>query len=285
MKEIYNFICSKLFFKHFLIACSILIGFVIVVMFALKIYTHHGQAFIVPQLKGLTVEEAAQILADKGLNYQVIDSVFRPDMKKGVIVEQNPPANFKVKANRTIFLTVNAMNAAKIKMPDLVGLSLRQAKSTIEAQGLIMGNISYAPDIALNIVLNQKINGNIVSAGTDVEKGSVVDLVLGSGNASGQLAVPELLGLTLDNAKHILENAMLNIGTITFDKTVKSPQDKATAVIWKQDPMPDGNGESPERGSSVNLWLTKDVNKVSTESPKETSPGSTQKESDEEDNF
>ncbi len=66
-------------------------------------------------------------------------------------------------------------------MPDLVDLPLNQAMAMIHNSGLQMGELSYKPDISVNMVLNQRLNGKDIAAGDSIHKESVIDLVLGKG--------------------------------------------------------------------------------------------------------
>jgi eukaryotic-like serine/threonine-protein kinase len=147
----------------------------------LNSYTRHGEAIPVPEVKGLTIEEAAQKLKASKLNCTISDSVYLPDKKKGAVVEQNPPANFKVKSGRKVFLTINSFFPERVKMPDVVGVSLRQAKAVLETYGLKTGKLKYVPDIAKDNVLEQRFKGKKITESTVIEKGSSIDLVLGKG--------------------------------------------------------------------------------------------------------
>lgn len=72
------------------ILCTILI-------FWLDSYTRHGTATIVPSVRYLTVAEASDILSRKGFRCEVIDSLFNDRVAPGVVVEQTPDAESRVK--------------------------------------------------------------------------------------------------------------------------------------------------------------------------------------------
>jgi eukaryotic-like serine/threonine-protein kinase len=93
----------------------------------------------VPDLRGLTVAEAEMVTNARKLRYQVSDSVFISHEARGTVIDQNPIPNFRVKENRTIFLTINAMNPERIAVPDVTGVSLRQARAIIETNGFEVG--------------------------------------------------------------------------------------------------------------------------------------------------
>jgi eukaryotic-like serine/threonine-protein kinase len=262
--NILDFLSKKPVLRQLLFAIGAIIGTVIVIMLSLRVYTHHGEALAVPDLKGMQLNEAGKILEVRHLRYQVIDSVFDPHQDKGSIVAQNPPAGFRVKEKRTIFLTLNANSPEMIKMPDLSGISLRQAKPLLESMGLMVGRIRYQPDIATNVVLSQQYKNKNIEPGTSIVKGALIDLVLGMGSNHERTSSPELIGLSLDEAKRKLTNSYLNIGKIIYDNTIRTRQDSARAKVWKQFPEFKEN-LAISLGSSINIWLTIDATKVASD--------------------
>lgn len=114
-----------------LISCFI----IFVVILGTSLYTRHGQYRVVPELKGMTVDEAMGKLDELGLRYEVVDSVYSRQYPLGAIVELVPEVGSKVKPGRIIFITVNATTPQKGIIPDLKDLSLRQARYTLEGLG------------------------------------------------------------------------------------------------------------------------------------------------------
>lgn len=248
----FRFIFSRYFLLNFFIAIAVLVLLFWVSLKMLGSYTRHGETIAVPSLHGKTVEGAAEILHKIGLEYMINDSVFNEKAKKGAIIEQDPKPNVQVKYNRTIYLTVNAVLPPKVKMPNLVDLSLRQAKAILETYGLKAGSLSYVPDIAFNAVITQNIKGKNIEPGTLVDKGTVVDLILGEGESNELVYVPNLLDMTLEEAIAALSAASLNIGSIIKDKAVA---DSLQAKVYKQIPE-----YSPQTrvnaGKAVDLFIT-----------------------------
>ena len=136
----------------------------------LKIYTHHGQAIRVPDLSGLTEDEVGDVITSRNLRFEVVDSVYSQEMPRGTVIKQNPRASSIVKKNRRIFLTMNAINPEMISMPRLVGLSIRQARLALQNAGLVLGDIQYRPDYAINNVLQQMHADSVISEGTSIRK-------------------------------------------------------------------------------------------------------------------
>jgi len=236
-------------FGMFIIAVFLLI---FLLALFLRIYTHHGESLTVPDFKGRTVAEVIQLCEEKDLRYEIKDSVFAQDKPKLTVVDQNPKPNAKVKRNRCIYLILNAGKAPKVPMPNLKDIQRRQAERILLSNGLIPGiHPEYKPDLALNVVLEIKVDGKIVEPGTMIEKGKTVEFVLADGGRGGILEpVPDLTigAKTLEEAKTQLAMMYLNLGKI--DSTdVKNTR---TAIIYKQNPLP---GRKISEGDIVNVWL------------------------------
>jgi len=214
-------------------------------------YTHHGESISVPDLRGLKKDRLQSFVNDKHLQYSIVDSIFELDKPPGTVVDQDPAPDSKVKEDRTIYLTVNASLPPKIKMPDLIDVSYRQAEAILQTFGLKVGSLIYKPDLAKNAVLGQRFKGSEINAGTEIPKGSVIDLVLGDGLGNTKVPVPSLVGLPLSEALFMLKGWSLNIGTIYYDKGLK---DSTTAKVYKQ--FPDASDSLIiSQGEAVDLYL------------------------------
>ncbi len=239
---------------------------IVIVLFAgtliwLRIYTHHGQAITVPDLTGLDKEEVQTILDSKNLRYEVIDSIFYRELPRGTVARQNPRPGSKVKELRRIYLTMNAVNPEKVTMPAVTGVSLRQARATLESYGLKLGKISYRPDMFTNRVLEQRLSDTLVEPGERVLKGSSIDLVLGQGLSDETTAVPDLMGMSLFTARNLLADRYLNINAVIYDKSVTNEEDTTRAFIWRQRPGFE-EGSTIHLGANVDVWLTVDSTKL-----------------------
>jgi len=260
-----EFLLSKVFVKNLGLAAAIIIGMVLVLLIWLNIYTRHGQARPVPDFYGLTLEDAARLAKKSKLRYQVIDSVYTPVVGKGCISEQNPKPGFKVKKWRRVTLTINAFNPEMVVIPDLVGLSKRQALALISSSGLEPGQLRYIPDLSIDFVIKQIHNGKEIAPGDSIQKGSVIDLVLGKGLSYERTPVPDLMGMNLENAKNSILGASLNLGAYIYDNTVATAKDSSGAFVYKQNPEYKESARL-QLGSAVYLWLTTDSAKLPVDS-------------------
>lgn len=252
-----QFLKSKVFLNNLLYAILIAAGLIFIIFLFLRIYTHHGQKIPVPDFRGLTKEEVYKKAEQNNLNIEFIDSVYNHDMPKGTVIEQNPEPGFNVKKGRRIFITLNAFNPEKVKMPNVVGVSHRQAKAVLKNVGLEIGKLIHVPDIAVNNVLKQRFNGEEIKPGVLIPKGSKIDLVLGKGLSNEKTTLPDLREYTLMEAKDRLLRAALNVGAIIYDTSVVEAVDTAQAKVWRQYPVYKENKQI-RLGSTVDLWLSVD---------------------------
>jgi beta-lactam-binding protein with PASTA domain len=261
-----NFILSKVFMKNLGIAVSIAVGAVILLLIWMNIYTRHGQARPIPDFYGLSIEESARAAKKSKLRFQVIDSVYTTEVPRGCVAEQNPKPGFKVKKWRTVALTINAFNPEMIPAPDLVGIPQKQALLVIESAGLKTGQQVFIPDLSKNFVLKQLHNGKEVKAGEPVQKGSVIDLVVGRGLSNERTPVPDLMGMQLEKARSYILAASLNLGAFIFDTTsVKNMEDSLNAFVYKQNP--DFREDAKlQMGESVYIWLSADSSRLPVDS-------------------
>lgn len=232
----------------------------ILLMIGLRLYTNHRKSYPVPDFKGLNLERVAQLATYNNLRFEVADSIFINHFPKGHVVDQHPLPGVKVKKNRTIFLTTNAYSRAKVEMPNVVGVSFRQGKSTLEMLGLKVGKLIYKPDFAKNNILQQLHKGKEIEKGTMIEKDETIDLVLGNGLGKSLSAVPNLYKKNYRQAIGQINDNFFNIGKISFDKTVKDYKDSLNAKVIKQYPVYSKTSRAII-GSFINIWLSIDEEK------------------------
>lgn len=249
-----KFLKSKAFFKHFGIAILLVLIFLWLTVQALNIYTQHGDEIEVIDLTGMRVDELPDVNMDGAFDYVVIDSVYDDHFNKGEIVLQDPLPGSKVKSGRKIYITIVASQPEMVEMPDLVDLSLRQALNELKASSLKLDKLHYVSNFAKNAVLAQMIEGDTVIAGTDVLKGTPVELILGKGLNNEKIKVPFLIGLTEQEAIQRLNNASFNVGYLKY----VDGRDKVHARVYEQQPST-RDEVKVEYGAYVDLWFRNDL--------------------------
>jgi eukaryotic-like serine/threonine-protein kinase len=260
MKKAFQFIIGNFYLRNLSLVIILSIILIVLTFSFLRVYTHHGQAMSVPNLFGLTEKEAATELEKRELKYLLIDSVYITTEKKGVVVDQIPKPEYKVKKDRTIFLTINSHTPEKVVMTDLIGFSYRQAQFELNNRGLEIGRLIPVPDIKKGMVLRQKINGSLIMKGDTILKGSKIDLEIGDGNSNERVTVPDLINMNVVQAKNKLNSLYLNMADI-FDNTVLSREDTLHALAFRQKPEASKWARLP-LGSFVDVWFTIDSTKM-----------------------
>jgi beta-lactam-binding protein with PASTA domain len=256
-----DFLFSKVFVKNLAIASGIFVVTIMILMIWLNIYTRHGQARPVPDFYGLNLTETAKLAKKNKLKYQVIDSVYTTEVTAGCVAEQTPVPGFKVKKWRNILLTINAFKPEMVKVPDLVGLPIRQAKAMIESSGFEMGERTYIPDLSVDFVIKQLYKGKVVTKLDSLQKGSQIDLVLGKGLSNQKTLVPNLVGMKLDEARNSIIYSSLTLGAIGYDNSVANKDDSLKAFVFRQ--IPEYKETSTlQLGAGIYLWLTVDSAKL-----------------------
>lgn len=252
MKEIVTFIKSKTFLKHLAIAVVSIVLFFIILFKFIGVYADFKETIAVPDFTNVKIQDIENFVKDKDVRFQVIDSVYDIKSPRGIVIRQDPEAGNQVKHNRTIYLYVTSILPPSVEMPKLVDRSLRQAVAMIESFGLKLGRTKYVPDQCANCVLEQMYKGKKIEAGTKIEKGSVIDLIIGKGLSDEEVPIPYLIGLTRKEALQKLTESSLNEGAITFDS-----KDSLNSRVYRQIPGFSKDG-MVNMGSSVDLFFTRD---------------------------
>jgi eukaryotic-like serine/threonine-protein kinase len=165
--------------KTFGLAALILVVYLIFSMLFTHFYTRHGESVKVPKIEGMPVENAFGVLEQSDLEMVIVDSVYKEELPKMTIVDQDPAENSNVKPGRKIYVTVNTGIKPKVKMPQLVNGGMNLAKVLIQNAGLRLGKIdSTQSELGPGLVLKQLYKGRPINANVLIEKGSYIDVVV-----------------------------------------------------------------------------------------------------------
>ena len=168
----------------------------------LSSYTGHNKYISVPDIRGKLIEEVVQSTFYTDFRFIVLDSVFDPELPPGTILYQDPWVDTRVKQNRQVYVTISSSTPDKVSMPDLKFLTLRQAESMLGSYGLKVGNLFYTPAFDENAVQQQLYNDQPINPGERIYKGSVIDLVVGTGGGSYQILIQDTLTDTVPESKY-----------------------------------------------------------------------------------
>ncbi len=183
MLHFFRFLFSRTFFWQLLWLSVVLSFLLVLVFYGLNWHTRQGNFIEVPDLNKKILSEVAEILDDRKLTYEVIDSArFNPAYLPFSVIEQSPLAGEQVKKNRKIYLTLNPANYNEVRIPDVIQITRRSAESSLRAVGLEIGEIIYKNNIGKDMVLQLRYDNAPIAPGEKLPKTSRVDLVLGNGS-------------------------------------------------------------------------------------------------------
>jgi beta-lactam-binding protein with PASTA domain len=195
--------------------------------------TRHGKNKTVPNVVGKSFNEAEKILNNSGFDVEVQDSLYTDTTAKGSVLRQAPEGDAIVKISRTVYLTINRYVPPVVEMPNLIDFSFRNAEMQMKNMGLRVGDTSYIEDFAKNTVREQRYHtGGIVAPGTKIPQGTEIDLVLANGGGTTEFTVPNLIGMSYESAKNLLESNGLSFFIVSADGIT----DTLTSYIYWQDP-------------------------------------------------
>jgi beta-lactam-binding protein with PASTA domain len=212
----FHFLKEKNFYINLLIIL-LLCGVLLWITFRLlDRYTRHDKVFTMPDFVG---QDYRQVKHDysKEFNFILIDSVYPKGQQPGSIYQQDPLPGSKIKKGRNVYAIIVAVTPEKTVMPNLKGISLREAIGRLESSGLDVDYLDYVSYSYKNNVIDQYYQGQPIEEGTELVKGSKIMLRVGIGDDKAKVKVPNLIGKHADEVKRILNLAGLNIGSEEWD--------------------------------------------------------------------
>jgi beta-lactam-binding protein with PASTA domain len=209
--------------------------------------TNHGETITVPDITGMHVDELKSFLGARNLRYEVNDSSYSSQYPPLTVLRQFPRAGSVVKENRVIYISLNRINPPTVPMPDLIDGSLINADAVLQGNELKRGKVILVRGPFLNVVREMRYEGKKIEPGTRIPKGSAIDLVVEDGG-SDTIAMPDVVGLSLEDAKVPIFGSHLNIGRIY----IVGDTLRGGAVVLKQKPAA---YENIKVGDVVELWV------------------------------
>ena len=179
----------------------------------------------VPDLKGLTFDEAKEQLNAKGLGIKKNAGTVASDQyDEGQIVSQTPDALTKAEANTTVEVTLSS-GKGEVSVPSVTGMDETTAYNTLTNSGFTpVKDYAYSADVAQGNVIEQSPN-----AGSLAKSGDNVKIVISRGKEQAEttsVAVPGVTGLTEDAARSAIQNVGLAVGNVSsaYSDSVASGQ-------------------------------------------------------------
>ena len=211
-----------------------------------------GKEITVPDVKGMSYSEAKEVLEAKGLKIEKADEpIASQKIEKGKIVSQTPSKNSKVKNGRTVRVILSAGNT-ELKVPDLKGLSYKEAKTLLSEMGL---QISKGDEVDSDSVAEGLIASQYPSAKTKVDKGDIITVNISKGKKDA--VIPKLVGTTFTSESDVsatLSKYGYKLGKVSYEESYETP-----GTIIKQSP---DAGTTAEKNTTVDIVISKAKSKA-----------------------
>lgn len=151
------------------------------IRFGIDLYTHHGEAISIPDVRHKSFADAERILKDAGLPVVVSDTGYVKNLPPDCVLEQSPAPGEKVKSGHVIYVTINSAHSPVITIPDVIdNSSLREAMAKLSAMGFKLGSPQYIPGEE-DWVYGILVKGRHVVAGDKVSIDDVLIIQVGNG--------------------------------------------------------------------------------------------------------
>ena len=200
----------------------------------------------IPNLLGLTEEQAKAELEKYKLNYQKTTEDYNPDYPAGQIFEQTPAYadNYKVKENTTISVKVSKGTETTV-VPKVAGMTYDEAVQELEKNKLKAEKVEEtSKDIKEGIVISQETEAN-----TTVNAGETIKIHVSIGTGIPQVVMPNVVGNTEESARTTLTGKNLTV-RVEYEEDAT----KDNGVVLKQSI---DSGTNIDEGTEVVLTVNK----------------------------
>ena len=242
-----HFLKEKKFYLNLLIILVLCVVLIWLTFRMLDRYTRHDKVYTMPDFVGQDYREVKREYA-KDFHFILIDSVYPKGQQPGSIYQQDPLPGSKIKKGRNVYAIIVAVTPEKTSMPNLKGISLREAIGRLESSGLEVDHLDYVNYSYKNNVVEQYYQGQPIAEDTELVKGSKIVLSVGIGDDKSNVKVPNLIGKSAEEAKRLLNLASLNLGKESWEDR----DSLQYMCIRRMSPGP--SSESVKAGTYVDVW-------------------------------
>ena len=180
-KEFFGKFCSKFLFWNLIAMALVVILLVVGVNYGLDWYTHHGESIRVPNIEGMRITKAREMMEECGLEIVVTDSGYNKRLPADCVLTQSPGAGLTVKSGHTIYVTINSSNSPSVAIPDVVdNCSYREAEAKLISLGFKVLPPQYVTG-EKDWVYGVSCNGRKVSTGERISIEQPLTLLVGGG--------------------------------------------------------------------------------------------------------
>ena len=199
---------------------------------------------IVPNVVGMTVAEASDALTKAGLTAKATykeSTVYDKDY----IESQDIEGNTEVESGTVLNLVVSSGKVVGVTVPDVVGKTEAEAKVMLDNEGFTLQKQLQESD---SVEKGKVISQNPLGA-TTAAKGSAVTVVISSGMSVETVSMPDLTGKTEEEAKVVIEEEGLSVGTVAEEESDTVEKGK----VISQTPAAGG---TVDKGTSVDIKIS-----------------------------
>ena len=200
----------------------------------------------VPDLLYKDLEDARKDAAQVGLHIELQnEGIYHPEIPKNHVISQYPLGGERVRQTRKIMVTIS-LGPEILTVPDLSNLSLREAMVILENQKLLVGDIEeiYSDEFQAGTVISQ-----FPLAGEEIQRETKIDLLVSKGPEPNMIPVPNVIGLSLDEAIERLEAENFKIGSITERLTTRFLPNQVAELAYEP-------GAAIPEGSEVDIVVS-----------------------------
>jgi UDP-N-acetylmuramate--alanine ligase len=243
---VWDYLKSSIFIKQLLFLIGAFLLLIFIILMWLRFYTNHGQKLELPKFIGQNIEDAKAQSEDLSFEIIVNDSIFIVGKPGGIITDQNPKPLSLVKEGRKVYVTITKFGTETVKvadLPTLYGNAFDQKKTELKYRDIecVIKDYIYDPGEPNHILEVWYNNELIISKDgrkneVEITKGGTLEFVV-SQRDGGDVTIPDLKCLELEEATFLLESSKLQMGDI-----IKKGDAEPDAVLYivSQSPMYDG---------------------------------------------
>jgi len=258
LKKFIHYITSKQFLFNLIAIVLVYVVGIWLLRTYLDSKTNFGQKIEVPMIIGDNQNNITDKLKDANLSFEVLDSIYDPTKVEGTILEQDPlpteQTGIYVKEDRVVRIRVSKRSQL-VEMPALVDKSQRFAESILINRNFRYELVYQPSSEAHGAVIEQKYKGKSIAPKTKLPIGSRVTLIVGRDESGVTLVLPNLYGLTLEEAKVRVKN-MGSMEFLPVCPDCVSSADSSVARVVSQSPgFTEGGVVSS--GTTISVYATK----------------------------
>ena len=191
---------------------GITLGGILFIFLLMRLITG-GREAEVPDIRGKEVTLALEELSRVGLNLKLLERRFDDHIPENCVISQNPRSGIGVKRGKEIKVIISK-GSQKVFVPEVKGRSLRSAGITLRQRGLKTGKIArvYSDLIEEDTIMAQSLEPEV-----EVNRNSVVNLLVSLGSYPIYFYMPDLIGRSLERGSRTIESLRLQTGSITYE--------------------------------------------------------------------